>query len=654
MIDLATIMAMVRGLHLAAALSLLGTVGFIAWMLPGAGETPERLCRRLTRLWWISGVVALLAGMAWFAIQSAVIAGAETWSDGLDALPVVAMHTRYGNTLMVRLGLLLVATVLAGGGSSSKPCGSGADEGVDGGPAPAMTRGGHFVLYLALFLVVFALGLQGLIGHAGATGGAIGQGLVLSEALHLLAAGVWLGALLPLWLGLRGLTPVQAAAVCERFSPIGLACVLVLAGTGFAQGLELIGSLPALFGTPYGHVALLKITLFLLALVLAALNRLWLTDRLAAGVVAARRELELSICVEVCVGIAIVTAAAFMASSPPAAHTTPVWPFSWQYSLVTVNEDPDFRREVILSLVAIGIGVVLMAAALVWRRFRLVALAVLALALVLRGPSLKLLTVEAYPTSFQTSPTDFSAASIARGQVVFARTCVACHGVDGEGDGPAAVSLHIKPADLTMPHLWEHTDGELFWWLTHGIDDPEGGLAMPGFAASLPVDDRWAAIDYIRAHNAGWAMLQDQAFDAPVRAPAFPIRCAGPTASNVGDLHGHAIHVVTDQAAADDIPPQSGIATVTLNLRDSGTPAPGTCIAASPSAWQAYAVLTDVPPEDLAGAEFLVDPNGWLRAVHRPGMAGGWHTAASLVAAIRGIDANPIQPFNGGQHEHHH
>ena len=304
--------------------------------------------------------------MAWFTIQSAAIADADTLSDLLDALPVVAMHTRYGNTVLVRLGLVLVATMLAL-------------------PSGRRMTGAR---YLTLVLTAIALGLQGLIGHAGATAGAIGDGLVLSESLHLLAAGFWLGALLPLWLSLRALAPGPAASVCERFTPIGLACVLVLAGTGFVQGLELIGSLPALLGTQYGHFALLKITLFLAALVLAALNRLWLTDRLAAGHAGARRHLQVSVCFETCLGLAIVTAAAFMASSPPAAHITPVWPFPWRFSLVTVNEDPDFRREVVVSVVAIGAAVAADGRpSLLWRRFRLEALAILVLALLLRGPS---------------------------------------------------------------------------------------------------------------------------------------------------------------------------------------------------------------------------------------------------------------------------
>ncbi len=625
---LATIMAAVRGLHLAATLSLLGTVGFIAWILPVASDVPDVLRRRLTRLWWISGSVAVLAGAGWFVVQASAIAGAGDLSDLLHALPVVAAHTRYGNVLMVRLALLIVATAVA-----------------------STHRG--VPLYLTLALAAVALGLQGLIGHAGATVGAIGYELVVSECLHLLAAGFWLGALLPLWLSLRSLAPQQAAMVCERFSPLGLACVLLLAGTGVAQGLELIGSVAALLGTRYGHIALLKITLFLIALGLAAINRLWLSDRLAAGASNARRHLQASVCVEACIGLAIVCAAAFMASSVPAAHATPVWPLSWQLSLITVDEDPELRREVVVSLVAIGTAVGLLIGAMLWRRLRLMALAVLLLCVMLRGPSLALLTVEAYPTSFQSSPTDFSAASIARGRTVFVQNCVTCHGRQAEGNGPAAAGLRIKPADLTMPHIWEHTDGQMYWWLTHGIDDPEGGMAMPGFGARLSAEDRWAVLDYIRAHNAGIAMQRDEAFDVPVQAPSLPITCDGVPAFSMKDLRGHAVQVVAGETAQYKIPPQAGISTINLALRGAA-PAAGSCVAASPAAWDAYAVLADLPPEKLTGAAFLVDPAGWLRAVEAPGVADGWHTRNDLIAAVRGICTSPIHSSSGGAHEHHH
>jgi putative copper export protein/mono/diheme cytochrome c family protein len=621
MIDAAPIMALMRGLHLAATLSLLGTAGFIAWVLPAGGRAPALLYRHLVRVWWVSGAVSVAAGLAWFTLQAAAIAGADSAAAVWAAQPVVAAHTRFGTTLMMRLALVLIATGLGMAG-----------------------RG----VYPTIVLAAVALGLQGIIGHAGATGGPIGNGLVLSEALHLLAAGIWLGALLPLWLSLPRLPPAGAAAVCLRFSPIGLACVLILAGTGCAQALALIGSVPALFGTPYGALALVKIGLFLLALVLAAVNRLWLTDRLAAG--ASRQHLVVSIGAETAIGLAIITVAAFLASAVPGVHDTPVWPLSWQFSLVTVREAPEFRQEVLASLLLIGGAVLLMAAALALRRLILPALILLLATLFWRGPSFSLLLAEAYPTSFQTSPSGFSAASITHGQALFLQNCVACHGLAGEGNGPAAAGLHIKPADLTQPHLQQHTDGDLFWFVTHGIDDPEGGLAMPGFAHALSSNDRWSLVEYVRARNAGAAIQQAAAYDAAVRAPALPIDCNGLTASTMGDLLGHAVLVAVGRAAPA-VPSQDAI--TLLVPKEYTRPAPGSCVAADPSAWNAYAVLADLPADAAAGSAFLVDPNGWLRAVERPGAAGAWHSRDDLLAAIRVICAHPIEQPGGASHEHH-
>jgi len=44
-------------------------------------------------------------------------------------------------------------------------------------------------------------------------------------------------------------------------------------------------------------------------------------------------------------------------------------------------------------------------------------------------------------------PTDFSLAEL--GQPYFANYCASCHGMSARGDGPAAGSLRLPPADLT-------------------------------------------------------------------------------------------------------------------------------------------------------------------------------------------------------------
>ena len=92
-------------------------------------------------------------------------------------------------------------------------------------------------------------------------------------------------------------------------------------------------------------------------------------------------------------------------------------------------------------------------------------LAVITLALAV--PHLDLLFVLAYPTSYFTSPTEFAATAIAHGAKLFAANCVACHGTEGRGDGPSAKLLPLQPADLTAEHFWAHSDGELFWFISH-------------------------------------------------------------------------------------------------------------------------------------------------------------------------------------------
>jgi mono/diheme cytochrome c family protein len=81
--------------------------------------------------------------------------------------------------------------------------------------------------------------------------------------------------------------------------------------------------------------------------------------------------------------------------------------------------------------------------------------------------------------------------SLARGQAVYTKECLSCHGETGKGDGTAAADLNPKPRDLRTPKIWEQSDGSLFWKLT------EGRKPMPSFEKSLSEDDRWNVINYI-------------------------------------------------------------------------------------------------------------------------------------------------------------
>jgi mono/diheme cytochrome c family protein len=59
--------------------------------------------------------------------------------------------------------------------------------------------------------------------------------------------------------------------------------------------------------------------------------------------------------------------------------------------------------------------------------------------------------------------------------------------VRGRRNGPAASTLKIPPANLTAAHVLDHSESDIFWWLTIGL--PQTG--MPDFADILSEDERW-------------------------------------------------------------------------------------------------------------------------------------------------------------------
>ena len=141
---------------------------------------------------------------------------------------------------------------------------------------------------------------------------------------------------------------------------------------------------------------------------------------------------------------------------------------------------------VVVALLELGAATILLILAVALRRVRLLAVGFAGAMAWIAVPNLRLLFVPAYPTSFYRSPTDFAATSIVHGATLFARNCAVCHGIGGRGDGPAAASLAIPPADLTQAHLWAHSDGEMFWWLTHGSKRPRAAWRCRALPPNSP------------------------------------------------------------------------------------------------------------------------------------------------------------------------
>ena len=90
------------------------------------------------------------------------------------------------------------------------------------------------------------------------------------------------------------------------------------------------------------------------------------------------------------------------------------------------------------------------------------------------------------------NPVAVNESSLAAGEKVYARRCVACHGQKGNGDGPDAADLGIHPAKFSDSRLREETDGALFWKIT------VGKKPMPDYGRRLSPTDRWNVINYLR------------------------------------------------------------------------------------------------------------------------------------------------------------
>jgi copper resistance protein D len=293
-------LALIRGATLAAALSAFGCLFFLAVVAPPAlarMTAPDVACRCL-RVGRASLILAVLGECAWLVFESAAMAGAGSVSQAFAAVPMVTADTEFGHLVVAQTALLAMAAF--------------ASWGIDRGRR----------LLLAAILAGVAAALQGWHLHAAAMSPGISV-LLIAELLHVLAAGAWLGSLLPLALLIGAAPPDAGAIASRRYSPFGASCVSVLALTAFWQGLVLAGGIHGLIATAYGWMILVKLALFVVLIGFAWRNRFWMTPRLSgAGSLGARRALQRSVASEAGIGLLIVLAASVLASLPPAMDMT--------------------------------------------------------------------------------------------------------------------------------------------------------------------------------------------------------------------------------------------------------------------------------------------------------------------------------------------
>lgn len=312
----------VRAVHIGATLVLFGEI-FFAWLCADgargrasrvADQAVTSMILRLRRVALLAWLLMVISGACWLVLVSMQMSGLplDKMMTG-SALKTVLGSTVFGHAWSIRASLALALAALA--------------------PTLFADRIGRRGLRAAAAPVLSGALLASLAwaGHANAQTGAEGVIHHASDALHLLAAGAWIGALAPFAATLRRLAqaPTRQAldAVAEltaRFGNWAALSVAVLLLTGAANSYYLVSSPRALFVTTYGAVLLAKLLLFALMLAVAAANRSRLTTALLAATavsarVAAARRLRRNVLTEQGLAAGVVVLVAVLGVMPPAA-----------------------------------------------------------------------------------------------------------------------------------------------------------------------------------------------------------------------------------------------------------------------------------------------------------------------------------------------
>ena len=264
MIDLGLVIA--RLVHYAAVTTLAGVSFFPLYAY--ADAKPTVLLRWRQGVLLAAAIAALLSGVLWFVFSVANMSGTLADVADREVLWTVLDETTFGRVWTARLVLSIIMVGLSWNRVVSK-------------------FGSRRDLITPVLAAVLLISLAG-VGHSQIEEGVEGIVHVVSDAAHLLAAGAWLGGLVPLGYILllhgreRG-RPAQRSDLNEvllRFSGMGDVAVATLIGSGLLNGWFLIGNVSGLFVTPYGQLLIVKLVLFTGMLALAVSNRFWIVPSL--------------------------------------------------------------------------------------------------------------------------------------------------------------------------------------------------------------------------------------------------------------------------------------------------------------------------------------------------------------------------------------
>ena len=381
--------------------------------------------------------------------------------------------------------------------------------------------------------VVLILATISLQSHAAAAGDWLPIGI---DVVHLAAMTAWLGGLLPLFYLLRT-TGLEPSLLVPHFSRIALSSVLLLSGTGLYTALAQIRTLDALLATSYGIALIVKLVLFALLVALGAVNLLVITPRFK-NIEKGQQGMRLTLRVELGLSLVLWVAVAVLSGTSPSFEALQaeqrmgsIGDFTQDGIQLRLWLVPGSTGENQIAADISGLAPAELNQATVLFRFQKldrdlgttqaqaspdpagpnrfqVRGSYFTLAgnwqveVILRRPEINDVRSR-FVTFIRTDPNDTDPANpfptssemAAAGKIIYQNNCANCHGTTGAGDGPLALHIFPRPANLQIhTATGTHSDGQLFYWVSRGIL----GTQMPRFDTTLTEPERWQVVEYIR------------------------------------------------------------------------------------------------------------------------------------------------------------
>jgi copper resistance protein D len=298
-----------RWIHFTSVFVLFGSSFFWFYMprdhsLAHPGQLTKTLATTTIMLRVAAPVVAI-SGVAWMALV--LINMTSDFHSVVDPedLRLFFFETPVGTVSIIRLALLAIGVVVV-----------------------LVPWRGYWWFAALSGIGALLLISQAWLGHASQGGaGLYGAIMITVYAIHMLAAGAWVGGLPPLLFALaeqRRFGPWEARDctldILSRFSAMAMVAVTLIVASGIVNaGFRVMGSFGKLFYTSYGDALLTKVAVVAVMLALAYFNRFVFMPRLRRDALKGLGQitwLGRSVTLETALSVLVLGAAAVLGITP--------------------------------------------------------------------------------------------------------------------------------------------------------------------------------------------------------------------------------------------------------------------------------------------------------------------------------------------------